>query len=593
MSRFLTLLLLAASLAANAQTKEEHVLAGIIKEEEGYLDAALQEYRLGLPLPGALNGVASIETALGKYDSVPNYLARSRSLDSSSNNLIKNYQVEARYWQALNDYDRGVSFLQRALDHAVSVNDVRSRAIILSSMGNMYFSHEPDMKIVRSYLERSNALCDSSVHYNIIARNYARIANTYFVVGDGVKANQYLARAKKISDLSPNLPLRAYILSTIAINLFEEGRYRECLALMQEPIRIRRELGQKRGLQNDLLNISETYMMVNDYDNARKAIEEGMSISRSLKDVIYLKYFYERASALDSTKGNYKSAFSNLKHAMAYKDSAFSAQRVKDVKEIQQKYEAEQKEKIIAEKELEIEQHKYQLATVSGLAITAIMSLVVVFLTVRARSRRQHDHLRLQTIIKTQEEVQQRIARDLHDGIVQILGAAKMSLQSVGPTTDHSVVQKHIRDASDIVDEAINETRSVSHEILPYSLIKDGLVSALEDLFSRSLSSYKFDHSMFSIRVNNEITIHLYRIVQELVNNVKKHASSAHVIVVLISDSASIKLYFSDNGTGFEGSPSDGVGLINIQTRTELMKGTFKITSRINSGTKAEVIIPL
>ncbi|MEJ0032549.1 MAG: histidine kinase [Bacteroidota bacterium] len=590
MSRFLTLFLCIVVKFAIAQ---DYVTNGTIKEEEGYLEAALKEYKKGLPLPAALNGVASIEVAVGNYDSILFFLGQSRSLDSTSTNLVKNYQVEAKYWQVKNDYDKALGFLQRALDLAVSLKDVRSQAIILSNMGNLYFSHEPDQKIVRSFFERSIALCDSSADANILARNYARLANSHFVSGDVDKAKQYLERAKKITDLSGNLPLRAYVLSTIAINLFDEGKYRECIEFMKEPIRIRRELGQLRQLQNDLLNLSETYMMVKDYSNSQKAVDEGMSISSSLKDVIYLKYFYERASALDSAQGNYKGAFKNYRLSIKYKDSAFSAQQLKDVKDIQQKYEAEQKEKIIAEKELEIEQNKYQLATVAGLAITAILSLVVVFLTKRAKSRRRQTQLRLQTIIKTQEDVQQRIARDLHDGIVQILGAAKMSLQAVGPTTDQSAVQKHIRNASNIMDEAINETRSVSHEILPYSLIKDGLVSAFEDLFARSLPSYKFDHSMFSIHVNNDKTIHIYRIVQELVNNVKKHAPSAHAIIVLISDSATIKLYFSDNGPGFEGSASDGVGLINIQTRTDLMNGIFKITSRVNAGTKIEVIIPL
>jgi signal transduction histidine kinase len=593
MSQLLVFLLLIAPLATLGQDQKEHVAAGKVKEDEGYLEAALQEYKKGLPLPDALNGVASINATIGNYDSVLFLLDRSRSLDSSSGNLVKNYQVEAKYWQAQNEYDQALSLLQRALD-LCEENDVRSRATILSSMGSIYFSHEPDMKVATDLYERSIALCDSSAYANILARNYTRLANSYMVTGDGAKAKHYLDRAKKIADISGNLPLRAYVLSSMALLLYDEGRYEECIAFMQEPIRIKRELGQTRQLQNDLLNISETYMMVKDYSNAQKALDEGMSVSKSLKDIVYMKYFYERASALDSARGNYKGALTNLRLAMKYRDSTFSLDHLRDVKDIQQKYEAEQKEKVITAKELEIEQRKVDLAVILGSSIITILLLLMVLITVRARNRRQQNQVRLQTIVKTQEEVQQRIARDLHDGLVQTLGAAKMSLQSLSPTSDHEAVQKQVRHASITLDEAVNETRSIAHQILPYSLLKDGLVSALEDIFARSLRSYDFDHSLFKARVNEEIAINIYRIIQELVNNVLKHAPSAHVTVELENALSELRLYFSDNGPGFDASGNlKGAGLRNINTRAEMMNGFVMVTSAPQSGTTVEVIIPL
>jgi signal transduction histidine kinase len=362
---------------------------------------------------------------------------------------------------------------------------------------------------------------------------------------------------------------------------------------MQEPIRIRRQLGQLRQLQNDLLNISETYTMAKDYPNAQKSLDEGMSISKALKDMVYLKYFYERASVLDSIRGNYKGAYANLKLAMQYKDSTFSAENLRDVKDIQQKYEAEQKEKIIAEKELEIEQHKVDQALTIASSIITILVLVMVIIIVRARNRRQQNQVRLQTIVKTQEEVQQRIARDLHDGLVQTLGAAKMSLQAVSPSSDNETIQKQIQNASSIIDEAVRETRSISHQVLPYPILRDGVVTALEDLFARSLPSYEFDHSLFKINASEEIAVNIYRIAQELVNNVLKHTPSAHVSVELEHAINEIRLYFSDSGPGFDAAGTfKGTGLRNIRTRAEMMNGFVIISSGANAGTTVEVIIP-
>lgn len=584
-----------------------HVQAGLAREEEGYLAKALDEYKKGRQQSrsakseaAALNGLASVMVTTGDYDSVLSFIAKSRSLDSTATNLVINYQAEAKYWQAKNQYDQALTSLQLAFDHAEKTKDIRNKAIILSSIGSIYFSHEPDKTVARDYFLRSNALCDSSIHYNIIARNYGRLANTAMASADNAKGRYYLNRAKKITDLSDNLLVRSYILSSFAILLFEEGKYTEVIEMMKEPIRIRRELGQMRQLQNDLLNISETYMMVKMYDKAQEALTEGGDISRELNDIVYLKYFYERASMLDSLRGNYRGAYSNLKKAMAYKDSSFSRERLRDVRDIQEKYEAEQKEKTIAEKELEIEHQKYRQAVTLGASVISVLILIVVLVIIRARSRQklqnereQQNHLRLQTIVKTQEEVQQRIARDLHDGLVQVLGAAKMSLQSVSSDSDKAVLQKHIRNASDIVDEAVTEARSISHQILPYSLLRDGLVAALEDLFARGLTSFQFDHDE-TINASEQVAINIYRIAQELVNNVQKHAASAQATISLKTIENSIRFTFIDNGPGYDTSRiTNGAGLSNMSTRAELIGGFIETHSAIGKGTKTELTVPV
>jgi len=576
------------------ETATSHVSAGRVKEDQGYIEAALAAYKKGIPLPGALNGVASVELTIGKYDSVLTYLGRSRSIDPSLPNLITNYQVEAKYWQTRNQYDSSLSFLQRALDISKELNDTRNEAIILSSIGSIYFSHEPDMNVAREYFNRSVARCDSSVHFNILARNYGRLANSYMVTGDGKSAKAYLDRAKKITDLSDNLPVRAYILSSLATLVNGEKRYDESVGFMQESMEIKRELGQLRQLQNDLLNIGVAYMTLKMYDKAQESLREGEMISKSLKDVVYLKYFYERAALLDSLTGNYKGAYANLKLAMAYKDSTFSSQRLRDVRDIQEKYEAEQKEKTIAEKELEIEQHKYQRALLIGTGIIATLTFILILINVRAQGRKEKNLLRIQTIVNTQEQVQQRIARDLHDGLVQVLGAAKVSLQAVGPESDKSILQKHIRNASEIIDEAVTEARSISHQILPYSLLRDGLVSALEDLFTRSLSSHEFNHQQYNRTLSEQVAVSIFRIAQELVNNVQKHAPSAHVVVHLEDAMNEIRLSFSDNGPGFEiGRPSTGAGVTNMITRAELIGGTLITQSAVGKGTRTELTVPL
>jgi two-component system NarL family sensor kinase len=588
-----------------------YAISGAIKEEDGYLSEALKDYETGYEMAvqkhvtiakaACLNGRASILNAIGKYDSVLSYLEQSRMLDPSKTNLVINLQVEGRYWQTQNQYDKALEKLQLAHDYAAELKDQRNLAIILSSIGSIYFSHNPDMSNALGFYERSNAQCDSSTHANILARNYGRIANAYMVTGDLPKAEESLRKALKIVNVTGNLPVRAYILSSWATYYGEVGKFEDAIEMTEEPIRIRRELGQTRPLQNDLLNVAEMYMMVKKFSKAKLALQEGLQISRSLHDIVYMKYFYDRQSMLDSLTGNYQGAYSNLKLSMAYKDSTFSAQQLRDVREIQEKYESEQNKKIIAEKELQIEQQKYQAALITGAFVIAILILIVATIVIRgkskqklAREREQQHHLRLQTIVQTQEEVQQRIARDLHDGLVQVLGAAKMSLQSAGPESDKSTLKERMVNASEIIDEAVAEARTISHELLPYALIKGGLVTAFEELFSRSLASYSFVHDEQMPPVSEIRSVNIYRIVQELVNNFQKHSGATSASISLRVSERKLHLIFADNGRGSNSSvPMTGAGLSNMSTRAELLGGSVVTRSIVGKGTSTELIVPL
>jgi two-component system NarL family sensor kinase len=592
------------SALATASTSKDSAralaLLGLINDEEGYLVKARNAYMEAYhksktanateELAASLAGLAAVSTTTGQYDSVLTYLQRGRELDTTPAYLLRSFQVEGRYWQTQNQYDTALSVLQRALDIATRTNDRRNIAITLSSIGSIYFSHNPDMSHALRFFERSVSYCDSARDAAILARNYGRMANSYMVLGDGPNAESYLMRARRIVEITDNLPVRAYVLSSWATYLHEQGKYREAISFLEEPVRIRRQLEQKRSLQNDLLNISESYMMLRMHDQAQAALNEGVEISKSLHDIIYLKYFYDRLASLDSVRGNFKSAYSNLKRSMAYKDSTFSAQHLRDVREIQEKYEAEQNQKLLAEKELEIEQQKYKQALLAGIFVSAVLAFAIMILVVRARGKlklqqqaERQNQLRLQTVVQTQEEVQQRIARDLHDGLVQVLGAAKMSLQSVGPNTDP---MKHIHRASEIIDEAVSEARSISHEILPYSLMKDGLVPALEDLFARSLSSYSFEHDLNGVAISEQKSINTYRIAQELVNNVQKHAHADAVRVSLSVAGGQLVFAFSDNGAGFDTTRLyNGAGMSNVAARAAVMEGKISVESTIGKGT--------
>ncbi|MEJ1237382.1 ATP-binding protein [Chryseolinea sp. T2] len=588
-----------------SKTAALYSMLGSVCEDQGYISLAAVAYRKGVTSSSkindrtwgasSLNGLARMQTNYGSYDSVLLNLALSRELDSTRGNLIEADQAEGRYWQAQNQYDKALEALHRALDNASAIHDDNILAIILSSIGSVLFSHNPDMNVALDFYRRSNDLGDSLKPSPIYIRTTCRMANSYMVTGDLKLAEQNLRRARRWVESTEYLPLKAYVLSSWSILLAEHGDYKAAADFADEPIRINRQLDDKRQLQKDLLNVAELRMMIGQNEEARKLLGEGISIGHDLHDVVFLKYFYNMRARLDTATGDYRLAYSDMVKAVAYKDSTFSVDHLRAVNEIREKYEAEQKEKIIAEKELQIEEQKYQRAVMLGALVIAVLASAVVFIVLKSRSssRLQNEkQLRLQAVVRTQEETQQRIARDLHDGLVQVLGAAQLSLESVSDTTDPLKLHQQIRTASGILDDAVMEARSISHQVLPYSILKGGLVEALEELMSRNFDEYEFQKPAGGLNLSESKSINVFRIVQELVNNVRKHAEASFVRLVIVSESGKLKLIFEDNGKGFDPQiPSQGVGLSNLKTRAEMMNGSITISSALPKGTRIELTL--
>lgn len=200
----------------------------------------------------------------------------------------------------------------------------------------------------------------------------------------------------------------------------------------------------------------------------------------------------------------------------------------------------------------------------------------------------------LSAIIHAQEEERKRIAKDLHDGIVQQLGGLKLGLQRVFSKMQTDETQKIV----EILDDSTNELRALSHQMMPRALGELGLIPALTDMLENSLGnsdiSYKFEHFGIEGRLKETVEIAIYRIAQELVNNVIKHSSANKVNIQLMKNSKNVVFIVEDNGRGMNSSESSrGIGLMNIASRLDSLKGIVNFEPSPESGTLATIRIPL
>ncbi|HXC06226.1 MAG TPA: sensor histidine kinase, partial [Bacteroidia bacterium] len=205
---------------------------------------------------------------------------------------------------------------------------------------------------------------------------------------------------------------------------------------------------------------------------------------------------------------------------------------------------------------------------------------------------------RTKAIIDTQEAERKRIAQDLHDGIGQNLTAAKMNFESYvsrleGVTSSQKIIFDQIET---ILEDTQKEVRALSHSMMPRALQESELGDATSDLleqtFANSAIRYSFDkHLPPDLPENTQIC--LYRVLQELLSNILRHAQATEVAVQLFKSQNHIILMVEDNGKGIGEHQSDGIGLQSISARVHALNGSFTLEPGPLKGTIATVRIQL
>jgi signal transduction histidine kinase len=217
---------------------------------------------------------------------------------------------------------------------------------------------------------------------------------------------------------------------------------------------------------------------------------------------------------------------------------------------------------------------------------------------------RQEDNVRSTSLIEGQEEERKRLARELHDGIGQMLTGLKLDSEQLKSLPFINEKQrKSFEEHQKLIDETIEATRTVSFNLMPSVLTDFGLASAIRLLTERTAKGVNiqaiFNDFTDNINIPNKIENNLYRITQEALNNIVKHAKAQKVSINLANDkNRFITLSIIDDGKGFDlkkprKNKINGNGLGNLQTRVRLLNGTIKIDSEINKGTSIFVKIPL
>jgi len=218
----------------------------------------------------------------------------------------------------------------------------------------------------------------------------------------------------------------------------------------------------------------------------------------------------------------------------------------------------------------------------------------------KAELERQAIELQIKAIVTTQEEERKRISGDLHDDVGTKLSAVNLFLSSLSERatrTNDEEIKLLAQSSKQILKETMTDLRQILRNLNPLVLEEYGYIVAVTGLANK-INETKQVHFNLEVpdtplQLDKENELMLYRITQELMNNVLKHAGAKHVWLSIEKCERKIVLKLEDDGNGFDVNvPRDGYGLHNLDARTKLMQGNFVINSQPGKGTVVIIEIP-
>lgn len=437
-------------------------------------------------------------------------------------------------------------------------------------------------------------------------------------------------------------------LNNLGMNYSEKGEYNKAKDVWMEALAIGKRIGNIEMEASQMLNLGDLYMNTGDYavigQYYNKALElyttldgaEGIAIAlrglaiyefykkdfqtakvyadRSLAVINQNNLLFEKRKTLE-TLSRIHIALHDLITGQKYMlqatllaDSIINDRIRKNTVEFETKYETAKKDGQIKLQQSELKQKSTLNYILIGSAAALLIISLLSYRNYQHKQNLQQQRINeletekqlaaTEAVLKGEEQERTRLAKDLHDGLGGMLSGIKHSFNNMkGNLVMTPENAQAFERSMDMLDSSIKEMRRVAHNMMPETLVKYGLDTALKD-FCKDMSlagSVKVIYQSVGIEnavIDQTTSITIYRIVQELVNNVMKHAAAKQVVVQLNKLNGQLTITVEDDGKGFDTAilrQSSGMGWSNILNRVDFMKGIMDVQSEPGKGTSVHI----
>lgn len=448
------------------------------------------------------------------------------------------------------------------------------------------------------YLQKSFKLLDENNDERFIATIASNIGLAYHHRKDTVNAVKWSEKALKLSELSNDLMAKTQSYLTLS---FSEKDLNKSEQYAEQSVQYADELKDKTHQARAYYKYAEVLDQLNKPEKALNYAEQAVNLAEEMGDNITLvDAAYTAANICYNLGQKEKSAYYYRTYA-TYKDAVSSAENAREINDINTKYETEKKEKQIAEQELKIQKQQSDLllAILGGALLISVLGGAIFY-----NKRKQQAKLKqiqqekengiLNSFILGEEQERGRISHELHDGVAAMIGAAKMSLESI-PHLPQEKRMEQLAKVERILERSHADIRHIAHNLLPTVLEKEGLIQATKHFVSeinetRSVNITVTDNNSKANEHSEQLQLMLFRIIQELVNNIIKHSQAQNAEIIFSKNQNNLQIEITDDGIGYDDTIDQGnQGLYSVAQRLKSIGGKFKISKRNKGGTKAKV----
>ncbi len=488
---------------------------------------------------------------------------------------------------------------QNALKTAENIGDKESVPHILKNIGVLYVSWKKFDEAF-NYYDKAEKLAIEIDNKELIADCQNNKGIIYEQQENYLKALTSYKNALELYT-EKNIPGKiSMALSNIAIVYKFQKNYQESINYNLKAISISEQQDDKWSIAATYNNIGNLYGEMGDYKKAIFYCEKALTTAKEIDAKEIIESIYDSMADAAEKAGDYRNAYQYHKLFSETMSDFINTENTKQLSELNIKYETEKKQNLINQQNFELKQKNYLLIFGGILFLISLISAYFIYKNFKHKKEKEfqkeiyrQQELASKSLFEGEQNERIRIARDLHDSVGQMLSLVKMNLSSFPKNSENENLQN-------LVDKTISEVRNVSHNLIPEEL-NFGIFSALENLSDKvnASSSTKMEiqipEEIRAVKFQKQNELSIYRIVQEVVNNMVKHAEASIINLSIGKLQNSLIINIKDNGKGLEKDAvenSKGIGWKNINARVRLLDGKIKIESEKLIGTQIEITLP-
>ena len=580
---------------------------GLVYDYKGEFVKALDYYFKSLELNekiGALSGAAINWNNIGivygmQGNSEKSLDAYQKALELHTQTGNKRYMAGTLDNIGQNYYDKGwfikaLEVYQQTLEIRKEIGDTFGMATSLMNIGDMQRLQGRFKEALPQYEQAFAIWAESGDKYGQ-ADALHNLGKLHLQLNNADSAMMYYEQALELRRSTGVKSGLATCLNSIASLQRKSKNFNEALANYQEALSLAEEIGNGPVIVTSLKGLAFVYYDLENYVEALHYAERANEKLKQVDQIIYQKDTHYILARIYSKLKNHELAYAHQIKFTELSDSLLNSETSSQLAQLQVQFESEQKERQIADQKHQItlldatNSYRQKLLWMGGSGLVLLFGLILVIRSRRFAMKEKdiHQHYS-QMLLTSHEEERKRISRDLHDSVGQslMLIKNKILLDSGG-------------DTADMVSQALEEVRSISKALHPALLEEIGLTASIEKLI------LEFDEStdiFFTAEVDKidgiftkEHELHIFRIVQESINNLIKHANTPSANIQVSNQENKVTIHIRDFGVGFDltsTSFTNSLGMKTLKERTQILNGKIVIHSENNKGTSILLELP-